>query len=708
MKKLNLVLPFLLISLASISQDAFFSNFDRSFTLANPSSIGMSEDINLTMIHRSQWASIVKPFSTSQFEGFYPIRKANSNKKIATVGLSFVNERLGEGGAITTNQFALTGVYNFEFNNNNFLATGLKVGYFNGSTDLSAVSTGSQFVNGYYDPTSNLGENVNNPVINGLEVSPSMTWYANDSLGNQKYYIGITGFNVNQPISSDNQLNLVEDFRMPMRIALTGGGNVGFGDFSICPKALVMVQGGMTHVVLGSDFVYDLAKNTDKRAALGLGGFYRLNDAAIMSLKYLSNKMDIGLTYDFTTSAIADPLNTNTGSFELFLNYKIQQIEKIKSYQYILEVYDQDTKELIQADANFKNISQDSKGNLFNNLSKSTVALNQKDQYELFISKEGYNTDTLNVLFNDDQTRTQKIYLSKTIRLFDLELDILDKETNEPVEVTITLVDQNSGEQTELATGNKLLTELESGKKHTISLNADGYENAVLELRYDKYGTLSKTMFVSKTKPEIIATSLELIVLDETTKEPIKSTVMAINLTDPENQQNALIALNSLPPASYPLEIGNKFEILVTKEGYFNQKIKIDADSEKTLKQVVLLSPIEVGKSIIVEDLLFKTGKNALDKRSYRILDQLVDFLNQNPTIKIELAGHTDSDGSEVFNQKLSEGRAQSAVNYLNSKGVNTSRLVAKGYGESQPLSPNTSAEAKAKNRRVELKIIGK
>ena len=120
------------------------------------------------------------------------------------------------------------------------------------------------------------------------------------------------------------------------------------------------------------------------------------------------------------------------------------------------------------------------------------------------------------------------------------------------------------------------------------------------------------------------------------------------------------------------------------------------------------MSPIEVGKSIIVEDLLFKTGKNALDKRSYRILDQLVDFLNQNPTIKIELAGHTDSDGSEVFNQKLSEGRAQSAVNYLNSKGVNTNRLVAKGYGESKPLSPNTSAEAKAKNRRVELKIIGK
>jgi outer membrane protein OmpA-like peptidoglycan-associated protein len=89
-------------------------------------------------------------------------------------------------------------------------------------------------------------------------------------------------------------------------------------------------------------------------------------------------------------------------------------------------------------------------------------------------------------------------------------------------------------------------------------------------------------------------------------------------------------------------------------------------------------------------------------------LDQLVDFLNQNPTIRIELAGHTDSDGSDVFNQTLSEGRAKSAVNYLNNKGVNTSRLEAKGYGESQPLAPNTSPKGKAKNRRVELKIIGK
>ena len=65
--------------------------------------------------------------------------------------------------------------------------------------------------------------------------------------------------------------------------------------------------------------------------------------------------------------------------------------------------------------------------------------------------------------------------------MFDFELEVLDKETNEPVQVSISLVDQNTGEQEDLGNTDKLLTELESGKKHTISLNAEGYENTVLE-----------------------------------------------------------------------------------------------------------------------------------------------------------------------------------------------------------------------------------
>jgi outer membrane protein OmpA-like peptidoglycan-associated protein len=113
-----------------------------------------------------------------------------------------------------------------------------------------------------------------------------------------------------------------------------------------------------------------------------------------------------------------------------------------------------------------------------------------------------------------------------------------------------------------------------------------------------------------------------------------------------------------------------------------------------------------VGKSIVLDDLLFKVNSADIDERSMNLLNQLVDFMNQNPKIRIEIGGHTDSDGSDSFNQQLSESRAKSAVKYLEGRGIASGRLVAKGYGKSNPIVANDSAENKAKNRRVEMKVI--
>ena len=197
-------------------------------------------------------------------------------------------------------------------------------------------------------------------------------------------------------------------------------------------------------------------------------------------------------------------------------------------------------------------------------------------------------------------------------------------------------------------------------------------------------------------------------VLNEATKEPIKANIIATSVSGDNANESSVIAMNNFPPESYPLKINNNFEILFTAEGYFNKTEKIEVTEMVDMERVVMLTPIEVGASIVVEDLLFKTGKTDLDERSYKILDQLVDFLNQNPTVKIELQGHTDSDGSASSNQKLSEGRAQAAVDYMVNKGIDRGRMSAKGYGESDPRATNNTAEGKALNRRVELKITGK
>jgi OOP family OmpA-OmpF porin len=91
---------------------------------------------------------------------------------------------------------------------------------------------------------------------------------------------------------------------------------------------------------------------------------------------------------------------------------------------------------------------------------------------------------------------------------------------------------------------------------------------------------------------------------------------------------------------------------------------------------------------------------------SIAILDQAVDVLNRNPSIRVELDGHTDSIGSDEYNQKLSERRAQIVYDYLTSHGVSSSQIVGvKGFGESKPIDTNATKEGRARNRRTELSV---
>ena len=692
------------------SQDAYFSNFYRSYALSNPSGIVLQDDINLTVLHRSQWTSIVQPFSTSQFEGYYGIKKANSNEKLFSVGFSFINERLGNNGYLNRNNLSVTGAYNLKLNSTQHVSAGLKLGYFNGSTDVNALTSGTQFQNGFFQSSNPLGENISNPVSSGLEVSPSLTWYQHDAENHYKHFIGFTAFNINTPKLSSQ----VQGYNLPMRFAISTGSRVYIKGLTLLPRAMASIQGNQTQIIAGSDIVYAIpikpypGKDSESVASVGIGGYYRLGDAAILSLKYLSKFIDVGISYDFSTSQISDPLNTNGNSFELFADYKIKQKDKIRQFELFIEVFDEDTKESIKADAKFKNLTNSEKGVLFKEKEKHFVNLNEKQEFEIEISKTGYESKKIMTTGLIDEELNEKVYLSKLIKLFDFELEIYDKETNEPVSTEITLIDQNTGEKKLLGNGTDFKSQFEVGKKYTLSLDAEGYDNSILEIRYNKYGTLSKTAYITKTKPKIESSLLFINVKDESTLEDLKSTIMAINTSDPVNHSSSLIALNDYPPKSFDIEVGQQYEILFSKEGYFNKTIKIDNLVKHDITEEVLLTPIEIGKSIIIEDLLFKTGKNELDKRSFRLLDQMVDFMSHNNTIKVEIAGHTDSDGSENFNQKLSEGRAQSAVNYLISKGISELRLVAKGYGESVPLEDNDSEEHKSQNRRVELKIIGK
>jgi OOP family OmpA-OmpF porin len=101
----------------------------------------------------------------------------------------------------------------------------------------------------------------------------------------------------------------------------------------------------------------------------------------------------------------------------------------------------------------------------------------------------------------------------------------------------------------------------------------------------------------------------------------------------------------------------------------------------------------------------FDSGRASIDPDSAGLLDRLIEIAMRCPTADIEIAGHTDSDGEDAFNQTLSEKRAQAVADYLVKAGLPASRFTATGYGSSQPVASNETDEGKAQNRRIDFLV---
>lgn len=115
---------------------------------------------------------------------------------------------------------------------------------------------------------------------------------------------------------------------------------------------------------------------------------------------------------------------------------------------------------------------------------------------------------------------------------------------------------------------------------------------------------------------------------------------------------------------------------------------------------------IKKGETVVLDNVLFDFDKATLTKESYSIVDKLMVFLKENPTISIEIHGHTDAKGDATFNQKLSEARAKTIADYLIEKGIQPTRIVCKGWGNTKPIADNKKTEGRQLNRRVEFVVF--
>lgn len=197
-------------------------------------------------------------------------------------------------------------------------------------------------------------------------------------------------------------------------------------------------------------------------------------------------------------------------------------------------------------------------------------------------------------------------------------------------------------------------------------------------------------------------------VLDAKTKKPIGTNISYRHLAN-----NKEVGTSSSDPRNGTYEVtlpaGHKYGYFASKKGYYPIGENIDLKGLKKYKEIkvdLLVTPIEKGVKILLNNVFFGVLSSRLESTSFNELDRLVQALREYPRMVIQLNGHTSNQGSDVRNKILSEHRARSVRNYLANQGIDRSRIKVKGMGSSQPIADNNTKEGKIRNRRVEFEVL--
>lgn len=208
-------------------------------------------------------------------------------------------------------------------------------------------------------------------------------------------------------------------------------------------------------------------------------------------------------------------------------------------------------------------------------------------------------------------------------------------------------------------------------------------------------------------KPQT-ATYLKGDVFDAISKEKIESIVEIGDV----NARKIISRVNTNKEGDFliPLAGGKEYFVNVSKKGYlfYSDNINLPlTGNTQTFEKKIPLQPLKSGSHIVLKNIFFDTDKSIIKPESFVELKKVIDLLNQNPGVKIEISGHTDSKGSPAHNKVLSLDRAKAIYTYLINTGkISTLRIKYVGDAELKPIASNNTEEGRAQNRRTEIKIL--
>ncbi|MCP4439770.1 MAG: OmpA family protein [Aureispira sp.] len=173
------------------------------------------------------------------------------------------------------------------------------------------------------------------------------------------------------------------------------------------------------------------------------------------------------------------------------------------------------------------------------------------------------------------------------------------------------------------------------------------------------------------------------------------------------NTHNSFSAITNGEGAfSILLPEGDTYEIKIKGLGAEQEYSRVQLDKQPGIVSGALTVRYEPAKKFILDDVHFNTGKATLKQESFPALDELAEVLKLKNDMRVEIAGHTDNVGEDDANLTLSQSRAKAVVDYLAQQGISKERLLAKGYGEMEPIATNDTPEGRQQNRRTEARIL--
>ena len=323
-----LIIFFVLMSLDSFSQDPHFSQYCEAPLFLNPANTGLKNNTRVIINYRNQWAAVSTPYQTTALSYDMSLTKDNLANAWLGLGTNIYYDWAGDGNlSLTQGNLNLSGVIRLDAENK--LSAGLMGGYGQRSLDYNEFRWQAQY-NGTYNPNLNSNEDFSQNAFGYFDAGAGVAWSygtneryitANDGI---KADLGVSFFHFGIPTATFEENNTE---KLNLRYVVYGSMEVGKANSNLTfiPQIYWTAQGQLNELLIGNKFRYLLQEGSHftglrNSSALGLGVYYRLQDAIVASLNLDFGNFSVGFSYDFNISSLI-PASNMRGGAEVYLKF---------------------------------------------------------------------------------------------------------------------------------------------------------------------------------------------------------------------------------------------------------------------------------------------------------------------------------------------------------------------------------------------------